>query len=245
MILLIDIGNSRLKWSLAEQERVAEVFAKDYRQAGYIAGLRRQWQDLPTPKQIAIASVSQPAVVAELAQLFQSLWPNSGFMYARTGLTAFGVKNAYPQAERLGVDRWLALLAARKHYPGPVCVVDCGTAITVDVMQADGTHLGGLICPGLQLMQHALAQNTADLRVSEQPYEPDLACDTQTAIANGVSLAAVGLIEQVMKKFATDYRLILTGGDAMSLAPLLSRPSAVDSALVLKGLLLYCRGESQ
>jgi type III pantothenate kinase len=243
MNLLIDLGNTRLKWCLAERDSLGEVFAYDYRQADSLNALETQWCGLSAPESIVIASVSHRSVMTELNKVFRSLWSPSRIILAKSGQTAFGVTNAYKEPEKLGVDRWLALLAAHRYYPGAVCVIDCGTAITVDVMQQDGRHLGGVICPGLRVMNQALATNTAGLPLSVQSGENGLAIDTQTAIANGIAMAAAGLIEQILTSLSGDFRLILTGGDAQFLAALLSRPVGVDSHLVFKGLLMLCQGE--
>ena len=241
MNLLLDVGNTRLKWCTEAQGSFSDVYGCDYRQTDCMLELQQCWDAMPMPDSIAIASVSQPAVVAQLIRLLQAIWSVSKPIIAQTSQAAFGVTNAYSQPEKLGVDRWLALLAAHTYYSGPACVVDCGTAITVDAIKDDGMHLGGLICPGLQLMRQALASNTADLSLSDRQGEVYLALDTQTAIANGSTIAAMGLIEQVLSQLGNDYRLILTGGDAQFMATLLSRSLVLDSALVLKGLALYCQ----
>lgn len=241
MKLLLDVGNTRLKWCTQVQGSFGEVYGCDYRKFDWMQDLQQGWESMPTPDTIAIASVSQPEVVANLARLFRIIWPVRNPIIAQSGQSAFGVTNAYSQPEKLGVDRWLALLAAYHYYPGPACVVDCGTAITVDAIKKEGNHLGGLICPGLRLMKHSLASNTADLSLTDRQGEVCLAQDTQAAIANGSTIAAIGLIEQVMSQLGEDYRLILTGGDAQCIARLLSRSFILDSALVLKGLALYCQ----
>jgi len=243
MKLLLDVGNTRLKWCVAEQGRLGDVVGHDYRQTDCMQTLRHHWETLQRPDHIAIAAVSQAAVIADLIQLLRAIWPGCNPIMARSSQAAFGVINGYAQPEKLGVDRWLALLAAHHYYSGPVCVIDCGTAITVDAVTQEGTHLGGLICPGLQMMKQALANNTAALSISAQPGETCLALDTQTAIANGCLVAALGLIEQVLLQLGAKYRLILTGGDAQFLANALSRPMVLDTALVLKGLALYCQRE--
>lgn len=243
MNLLLDIGNTRLKWVPEQATQLGQMMALDYRQPGFYSNLQQHWQTLETPATIAIASVSNKQLLQELIQLSQSLWPDSRLLIAQSASFAYGVKNAYLQAEKLGVDRWLALIAARKHYFGNVCVVDCGTAITVDVLQEDGTHLGGLICPGLRLMKNVLTTHTADLNFTHQIYKTELAAATDTAIANGVFLAAIGLIEHVVQKLDRPVRLVLTGGDASSLAEAVTVAAVVDHALVLKGLSIVCQGE--
>jgi len=235
MSLLVDIGNSRLKWALAENGALAIGEAIDYRLPEFAERLTQAWTALQTPRRLAIASVAAPAVSEVVSRIFSQLWPDSTVFVAKTGAYALGVRNGYQQPERLGVDRWLALLGARLHYPGNVCIVDCGTAITVDVLGSDGLHRGGLIAPGLMTMRKSLASEAAALQFDDAIALPELACNTQDAIANGSLMAAIGLITTTFRQLSGDYRLLLTGGDAQRLAAAL--PSAlVDEGLVFKGL---------
>lgn len=242
MNLLIDLGNSRLKWAIETDGQIGPVVQMDYRQADFLPLITSHWQAMESPDTVAIASVSERDVSSGLFKLCQSLWPQVKTVIPQSTSYAYGVENAYIQAEKLGVDRWLAMIAAHLYYPGDKCVVDCGTAITVDALQADGKHLGGLICPGLNLMKQALASNTADLTFNAQPYQTSLATATNPAIANGVLLAATGLVEGALRQLDDSYRLIFTGGDAMIVAEAVSRPVLVDQNLVLKGLSVYCQG---
>ena len=242
MNLLIDIGNSRLKWAIENGGQIGHVTLLDYRQTDFLPDLKSLWLAVEVPNTVAIASVSELGVLSGLLSLCQSLWPQTKTLIPKSTQCAHGVKNAYIQAEKLGVDRWLAMIAAHIYYPGDKCVVDCGTAITIDALQASGKHLGGLICPGLNLMKQALASNTADLTFNAEPYQTNLATATKPAIANGVLLAATGLVESAMRQLDDSYQLIFTGGDAMTVAESVSRPVLLDQNLVLKGLSIFCQG---
>lgn len=244
MNLLIDIGNTRLKWLLESGGQFETFHAMDYRQPDFSKALQEAWLTIETPKTIAIASVSNKHILDSVQQLCLSLWSQAQLLIPQPTIAAFGLKIAYAQPEKLGIDRWLALIAGHHHYAGDLCIVDCGTAITVDALQADGSHVGGLICPGLRLMKQALAGNTADLDFSNQPFAAQLETKTAAAIANGVFMAAIGLIEQTMQRLGSNYQLVLTGGDAKIVAQGLDRPIIVDYGLVLKGLALFCHGES-
>ncbi len=244
MNLLLDIGNTRLKWATEKQGDIQDSHACDYRQPDFLVGLEQVWRGIDTPRNLAIASVSEKQVLNSLAQLGQTLWPQCRLLIPQASAAAFGVTNAYQQPERLGIDRWLAMIAAHNLYPGNVCVVDCGTAVTLDAVRADGRHLGGLICPGLNLMKHALVSNTADLTFTSRSYHTELGSATDVAIANGVFAAVTGLIEHALSKLDADYRLLLTGGDAAYLAESLSVPFSLDQDLVLKGLSIFCRGDA-
>lgn len=243
MNLLLDMGNSLLKWAVERDGCIGEIEVLDYRQAGFANTLQARWQTIDPPEKLAIASVSNRQTLSTIVAIGQYLWPGVELVMPHSSEAAFGVINAYVQPEKLGVDRWLGMIAAHRFYPGANCVVDCGTAITVDVVRGDGKHLGGLICPGLKLMKKALAANTAALAFDGQTSRADLATETSAAIANGVLLAAVGMIQQVMARFVPDSRLVLTGGDAEAVAAALKMSSVIDRALVLKGLSLFCLGE--
>ena len=243
MKLLMDIGNSRLKWTVENKGCLRRVESLDYRQDDFLSKLTQQWQAGVSPTQIAIASVSGKPILNTLTDFCKNLWPDVVPIVPISSACAFGVTSAYQAPEKLGVDRWLALIAAHRHYVGDICVIDCGTAITVDALQSDGKHLGGLICPGLIMMKKSLASNTADLSFNAQTGQTGLAAETSAAIANGVLTAVLGLINQVMQGFNNHYQLVLTGGDAEIVAQSLAMPSILDRELVLKGLSIYCAGE--
>ena len=243
MNLLVDIGNSRLKWAIEHDGHIGEIVSVDYRCPEFLDDLRLRWRDMVQPKKMAIASVSAKPVLSGIIDLSRTLWPGLEALIPQASDYAFGVTNAYEHPEKLGVDRWLAMIGAHRHYAGAVCVADCGTAITLDVLQADGRHLGGLIGPGLIMMKQSLASNTAGLPFNTEPYPMQLAAETNVAIANGVLLAAAGLIENAMRRFAANHQLILTGGDAEIVAESLAMSLIVDKELVVKGLAAVCSGE--
>lgn len=242
MNLLIDIGNSRVKWAVENAAGLGEIKAFDYRRPDFLNALTQLWREISEPSQIAIASVADKAIMTSVTDLCAHLWPNADVIIAKSSAYAFGVRSAYESPEKLGVDRWMALLAAHRYYAGNVCIVDCGTAITLDALQADGKHVGGLICPGLAMMQKSLIADTASLTFGAQRYRTGLATQTSAAIGNGVYWAALGLIDQVMQSFNGNYRLLLTGGDAEIIAESLSMPYVLDKELVIKGLALFCCG---
>ena len=173
-----------------------------------------------------------------VSQLVQQLWDGIEIIIAQSQAQCAGVINAYPQPEKLGVDRWLTLLAVNQDYQQPVCIVDCGTAITVDILDAQGKHLGGVISSGLRLMKQSLQENTQQLKFSKQAYSLGLANFTEAAIDSGTLYAAVGLIEQVMLKQTTRPLLLLTGGDADIIAPQFTHSVTIKADLVLRGLLV-------
>lgn len=237
MKLLIDSGNSRLKWALLDKQNTLNTASIANRDVTH-AQLSEAWSMLNPPEQVFIASVSTHALVILVTKVINELWPNVLITVVKSQAQAYGVTNAYEQADKLGVDRWLALIAAHHHYPGASCIVDCGTAITVDVLAADGTHQGGLITPGLAMMKKSLARETANLSYEQSAYPEGLANATEAGIYNGTLYAAVGLIERVIKQQAIGTQLILTGGDAETIVVYLKSPAIIDPDLVFKGLVI-------
>jgi type III pantothenate kinase len=240
--LLIDVGNSQLKWLLAQQLGQAPLQRLN-RSENYLAELTAMWRQLEPVEVVVIANVTDTQITKEIISVGENLWPQVRCLSAVTEKASHGVTNSYLQPERLGVDRWLVLIAGWKQYLKPLVVVDCGTAITVDALNQQGQHLGGLIIPGFALMQHSLAKNTFALSKSDESYKPTLANATEPAIANGCMLAAAGLVEKVVSDLEQTegelFQLLLTGGDAPQLKQAINRPCVIDPELIFKGLQCY------
>ena len=240
--LLIDVGNSQLKWLMGQQLGKTPLQRLN-RSENCLAELTLLWRQLESVEVVVIANVTDTQMTKEIISVCESLWPQVRCLSAVTEKASHGVTNSYLQPERLGVDRWLVLIASWVQYSKPVIVVDCGTAITVDALNQQGQHLGGLIIPGLTLMQHSLAQNTFALSKSNVSFKPALANATEPAIANGSVLAAAGLVEKVVNDLeqteAESFQLVLTGGDASQLKQAINRPCILDPELIFKGLQRY------
>lgn len=233
MKLLIDSGNTRLKWATLESDKLSEVNSVVQQSDSFLESLRQHWTVLATPKSIVISCVSGSR--AQLESFLIELWPNSDLNFVQSANMAHGIKNTYSNPIKLGVDRWLAMIAAKNEYTGSLCIVDCGTAITLDCLDERGQHLGGMILPGWNLMQQSLHKGTANLEISNKTYPLGLANNTQAAIFNGRLAAVKGFIEMGM---AQSNQLILTGGDAEFLNKELQLSAVLDLNLVLKGLAL-------
>lgn len=238
MNLLVDIGNSRLKWAIANGlSLILETNALLHKEEGWQKCLQARWENLVPPKKIAIANVANNNVLKDILTITQTTWPTAEITQVQAKSEGWGVINSYLQPEKLGVDRWLAMLAVRQSICGAACIVDCGTAITVDLLDQNGQHLGGVIAPGLVLMRQALAQGTAKLEYTPAEYAIGLAKFTEAALYNGTIMAAIGLIKQVMQQYADHHMtLILTGGDALLIAQYLDLDAKIDNDLVLQGL---------
>lgn len=236
MNLLIDIGNTRLKWVLLIKGEVSHSVALHHQPTNFTQQLISDWQSLPTPKIVCLSCVSSEHIKTKVINLVQQLWKTIKIIIAKSSAEAFGVKNSYLHPQKLGIDRWLGLIASYHHYQQAVWIADCGTAITLDFIDDQGQHGGGLIAPGLQLMKRSLLTDTAALDFFENDYSLSLANQTDNAIFSGTLGAATGLIEQFVTRKSCKALLILTGGDAKIIAENLSVPVIMEADLVLKGL---------
>lgn len=240
--LLIDVGNSQLKWVLSDQQE-ALSHQRLSKTENYLEALAATWQEFETVNTVVISNVTGVKVTQVLIDLCQRLWPKVHCVTASAEETCCGVTNSYRHPEKLGVDRWLVLIASWTQSLKPLVVVDCGTAITVDALNRKGQHLGGLIIPGFSLMQRSLSENTFALSTGDAPFKPTLGKATEAAIANGSVLAAAGLVEKVIHDLehteGESFQLILTGGEALRLEQALDRSCVVDAELIFKGLQRY------
>ena len=239
MKLLVDIGNTRLKWATWDGARLSAGAAAAHGDNVDFAAL---FHEAPTPDALWAASVAAPALDAEFAQFARERW-RVQTRFVHSSAAACGVRNAYAQPERLGVDRFVALIAAHALQSGAIVIANCGTALVLDALAADGTHLGGLIAPSPELMRSALLGNTARLGELASADVVEVAADTASAVTSGTWLAAAALVErfatQSAQRFGAMPTLILSGGGAASLGRLLALPHRVDSELVLRGLAIY------
>jgi type III pantothenate kinase len=236
MNLLVDMGNSRLKWAVGDGLELnvgTPILNAELTKTKLID----RWQPLNPPDQLVISCVSTNQLLDLVLAVANELWPGISINQVKSKAAVFGVRNAYPNPEKLGVDRWLAIAAAYCRYQKAMCLVGCGTAITVDVIDNTGQHLGGLISPGLRLMKESLAHNTENLGLHEASYPGGLANFTEAAIHNGTLAAVCGLIEHSTKHYS-NFLLILTGGDADKIASELTTIAIVEPDLVLHGLAL-------
>ena len=217
--LLLDIGNTRAKAAL--------------HQAGELSALDLT-QTIPVEvSAVVYASVAAPERVQTLMNdlgLSEVPWSQIGSELYKNGL-----RNSYPKPELLGVDRWLAMLGARKfHKNQQLIVIDAGTAVTVDVVDPEGQHQGGWILAGLRLQQQAVTLHTAKVfNRDEQRPELTFGQDTVSCLQNG-ALAAVIAVIRYAQSINPSGKLVLTGGDAPALMPYLT-----DIALDYQPLLVF------
>jgi len=260
-VLLLDIGNSRLKWALLRGiYRRGQPFASsgalplDALQAG-ASEFHQLLAAFGPGLRIQACNVAGVRIERQLRAIVRraGLRPPR---FVRSTRAAAGVRNAYTEPWRLGTDRWVCLIGGRSEYPGrALCIVAAGTAVTLDLLDAQGRHRGGSIIPGPRLMIESLLEGTAGIRrraggrnaakFSSTNRVALFARDTRTALAAGARYAAVGLIEQAMRSarrlLGAQPRLLLAGGAADAIAPLLRVAHRREDELALRGLaVLWC-----
>jgi type III pantothenate kinase len=242
MNLYVDVGNSRIKW---KHDGMAEAMVADSLQQ-----LNRQWDALKAVKlRAAGGSCVRGRLLADKINALSQACFDIPVAWQSSVTEACGVTNAYAQPQNLGVDRWAALIAARVRYPNQACiVVDAGTAITVDLLDATGLHLGGVILPGAASMLDTL--NRAEQLFPDASRDlhefaksvPPFASSTQDAVLAGIVFAVQGGVKAVIEQQAAQINvkiatlpIILTGGDSTMLN-LDSLQTQQVPDLVLEGL---------
>ncbi|AXQ31593.1 type III pantothenate kinase [Solimonas sp. K1W22B-7] len=238
-MLLLDIGNSRIKAARAGSGGIEAVSAIAHAGDPAVA-----LQQLPPekPQHIAVANVTGAAHEQQIGAALQARYGIAP-AFARTQASCGGLRLAYAQPERLGVDRWLMMLALWREAAGPFGVAGAGTALTYDAVDATGQHLGGFIAAGLgthlQAVLGATRFGTGDLG---QQYSDGLGQDTEACVRQGAFLACLGALEHAARRHPA-ARQVISGGDGPLLQPWLPAWSARPQ-LVLEGLLAWTRMNS-
>lgn len=238
MILLLDIGNTRIKWARLEGGRLGPLQAASHVEED-LGGVLQRVFDGPKPERVLASNVAGPLIASALVELCTERFRLRPEFLIPAPETC-GVVNGYVDPARLGADRWAAVIGAFHRFGGPACVIDAGTAITVDAVTKEGRHLGGLIAPGPQTMRRALAGATAALRDNGEGEFALLCRDTRSAIGSGGWHTAAGFLERIHqlvgKELGKGTRFLLTGGDAERLDELLPGRYTLSPDLVLQGL---------
>ena len=213
--LLVDIGNTRLKWRLQQQgavHRSGAILVRDLNMAQLQAILPEAagamyWASVGDDAQgLCVAAWAHEKNIPCHQITTQDCWQD--------------LTNGYQQTQQLGVDRWLAMVAARQHTHNAVCVVDCGSAITLDYVSAQGHHEGSYIIPGARLMSQALARDTAQINITHRALE-NIHPGTSTAqavLAGCFQMAHYGVCALVREAQGQGYEILLCGGDGLAIA---------------------------
>ena len=241
-LLLVDIGNSRVKWARLDGDVLGEQRAAEH--AGWSSA---EWRAALFAeggvRRVVAASVAGGASLAALDAAARDA-TGAGVERVTTERAAAGVVNGYADPALLGVDRWLAAIGAYRRVRGPCVVADIGTAATIDFVDGDGRHRGGYIVPGPDLMVASLLRNTSDLESFRATSPPGgttgFADNTRDAIERGCRVALAAWIERCVAD-ATQLagepsRLLVTGGAGAGLLPELRVAAEAVPDLVLRGL---------
>ena len=234
MILAVDAGNSRVKWALHDgRSFVREGWAMH----ADLDALDAQWSSLPTPSVIVIANVAGDGI-GERLRRFAKRWKIAP-RWVSSSRSQAGVSNRYDEPSQLGIDRWAALIGARRLSSDPCVVVNAGTAMTVDALTEKGEFIGGIIVPGFGLMHESLAEHTARLS-AERGNFTSFPHTTRDAITSGAIQALCGAVERIRDAMlAAGHRepvLIFSGGAGELVARYMGRPVRIVDKLVLEGL---------
>ena len=234
--LYIDRGNTALKWQLVKHSMLVDeaVFSNDVALPEGLAELAK----------LSLCSIYVSSVASnDFCQQLTAWAKENGQpipVFVESTREAGGVINAYKEAGQLGVDRWLAMIAARSVYAGMLCVVDSGTALTMDFILENGEHLGGVIVPGATLMQHSLLNNTQKIHITDTLNNKLLGRNTSEAVVFGIEQMLQVFVREKVAEIEREHNkkatVILTGGHAKVLAKGLSTDVYLEKDLVLQGL---------
>ena len=245
MILEMDVGNTRIKWRLRP---IGAVEAARQGALVYEAGLGLALSELPLDE---ATGISLAAVLSDRkkSQLLDELSKCSNVQpwLAEVAAEALGVTCGYDNPAQLGVDRWLAMVAAYDRYKSAVCIIDAGSALTVDWVDAAGFHLGGYIVPGFSMAKALLLEKTEKVRFSGESRfnkEEDVAwpANTKDAVEMGLLRQCEGFLQSIEREVLSvskqAAKIIVAGGDASLVSSLLATDVQVYEDIVLDGLSL-------
>ena len=239
MKLLIDLGNSAVKWAWYQDQNMEFKGSCVTRSGDFKEQLKQAWNAQPKPSQVVYCAVADQALVEQLEKLVDELWQVKAQRLIPQA-HAFGLHCHYHQPSQLGADRWAAMIGAYTQNRHALCVVDCGTAVTIDALSADGQHQGGLIIPGEVLMRQVLGERTGRIGQIHDGNINLASVDTQGAVSTGCLLAVAAFIDRAVQDYqdliADALQIFITGGDAEKLLPYLNSKPQLIPDLVLLGL---------
>lgn len=244
MILVVDIGNTRIKWACVSGRGLVDPGESVHERIPG-AALESLAEAAPgRPDRVVAVNVAGEDFVSAFTDMVKRRW---GLVpeFVITEHQGHGVRCAYPDPSRMGSDRWVALIAGFRLAAGAACVIDAGTAVTLDAVDSGGRHLGGLILAGPRVIAAALDRQTSGIGETRGHSRPArgaavLGSSTDEAVAKGAMLGLAGALDRAVSAVAGDLdeqpAVYLTGGDAARLSPWLVTPCEHRPYLVLEGL---------
>jgi len=248
MRILVDIGNSRCKAAIEDRHGLHPLKTLAWKDVCLFDALDELWLKPllkrsktlltnPFPHSVVVSNVAGDKLLPELSDWCASRLDIEPVLIESTA-RFHGVTNGYSIPASFGVDRWAAIAGARCEYAGALCVVDSGTATTVDVITADGQHIGGAILPGIHTMRQSLGKYTSALFAAQGDISP-FSDNTGGGIAGGTGYALVGAVDRLVyeaKARVSPITTLVTGGESSVLESLMQHTVIRDPMLVLKGV---------
>jgi len=240
MILEVDAGNSRIKWRLLSSDsgvvQSRGVFAnKD------LDFWLKELDQISQIKKIRVSSVAGQYALKQMSAYFSQR--NWAFIEAQTAKKTAGVTCAYTDPSTLGVDRWMGIVAAYNQFRSPCIIVDAGSAVSIDIIDGNGLHLGGYIMPGFEMGLQAILAGTSNVRVERLDFKEPMSFmpghSTEQCLVRGQLLAVKSMVEHIFvgmqaKKIIPE--IVLTGGNGEQLGGVIDGFVHFESELVLNGL---------
>lgn len=243
MILVIDVGNTRLKWAWLTSTGLSDQQAVVHRDAKPGIWTTTLFKSGQRPTRVLVSNVAGLGMAKTLARLTKKNFRvDAEFVTASREF--HGLTSGYLDPSLLGADRWLALIGAWTRARTSLCVVDAGTAVKVDSVDLSGQHLGGLIAPGIHMMREVLMSNTSDIAKAALNSSPSLAGvlanNTIAAVSRGAVFALAGMADRaaevIEQSTGSKPKLFITGGDANMIAGTMRTHGEIVPDLVLQGL---------
>lgn len=241
MKLLIDIGNSRLKWCTYDAgARLSDLSAIEHGNHLDSRTLDSVWQMLPMPQAVYMLTVASMEVESIVCEWVKARW-QLDITKLRTQAKCSGVSNGYVQVEQLGVDRWAAIIAGYQLTKTATCIIDSGTALTCDAVDAEGQHLGGWITPGRNLQRECLLHGTSGVAIESDAESTGIwGRDTVSCVEAGLIHSQAALIEraigQMEHEWGQEVAVVITGGDGEALLSRLASEALYVPNLVFQGM---------
>jgi type III pantothenate kinase len=245
--VVIDIGNARIKWGRVENGRL-QMIGHALHLDGFDAAFEKLAAELPrTVERVVVANVAGEKFATRVVQLARVRFRVEPEFVA-TSTERFGVHCGYANPARLGVDRWVAVIAAYHRSKEAACVIGAGTAVTFDAIDSSGQHLGGLIFAGARLVAAALDRSTSDIGATPLAGAPPaglglLGKNTDTAVGHAAMLGVAAALDRAVARVSNALgiapRVLVTGGDGPHLRAWLETETQLAADLVLEGLALF------